>query len=493
MNPSLPLILAGLLLAPAAFAAEEATAATRPDAAQSPAPTAPVPNRFLLVLETSASMKNRVDAVQQFLKNFVGSSLLGQVSRGDTLGFWTFNEELWAGRFPLVEWHPSSVPTYAYRVEQFTAAQTYENKSRADRLMPHVTRLVEASKALTIVLITTGESPLEGTPFDTEINQAFAASTRQLRGDRLAFVVFLVAREGKLVDFAVNSTLGPYRMPNPPLPRIPIPAPAPTTPDPSTVPQRARPGTPPLVISTNLTPSPVPVADDPAASKLIAAGEVEQEPEPKSAVRTAGTNPPDNTPAPTQPAVARPTETAAVETPVVPTPAPRPQPRDTEPSSATARESTTSQPPIPAPQEQPPPTTPSTIPQPKPEPQPQPVRTVAKSTRTAPATSPVPAPVPTPESGRDSPPAEAAPATPAPESTSASPGVTETEASETSSPPMATTGQETRTWDPFLLAGVGFIIAGVAMAIYLWRQDNRPSRPSLISKAIKQRTHLHED
>jgi hypothetical protein len=58
---------------------------------------------------------------------------------------------------------------------------------------------------------------------------------------------------------------------------------------------------------------------------------------------------------------------------------------------------------------------------------------------------------------------------------------------------MAVTGQEPRVWDPFMLAAVGFILAGVAMAIYLWRQGSRPTRPSLISRALKDRAHQHED
>ena len=30
----------------------------------------------------------------------------GQVEAGDTIGLWTFNEELYTGRFPLQTWLP---------------------------------------------------------------------------------------------------------------------------------------------------------------------------------------------------------------------------------------------------------------------------------------------------------------------------------------------------------------------------------------------------
>src|SRR5579885_2771686 len=65
-----------------------------------PAP-AYAPNRFLLIVETSHPMQRRVQPLLQTIRELLGSNLAGQGRRGDTLGVWTFNEELYTGLLPL--------------------------------------------------------------------------------------------------------------------------------------------------------------------------------------------------------------------------------------------------------------------------------------------------------------------------------------------------------------------------------------------------------
>src|SRR5215510_9438485 len=65
-------------------------------------------NRYLLVLETSRSMEKRSEANLKAVENLLASNMAGQLGRGDTLGVWTFNEELFTGRFPLQQWSPET-------------------------------------------------------------------------------------------------------------------------------------------------------------------------------------------------------------------------------------------------------------------------------------------------------------------------------------------------------------------------------------------------
>ena len=46
-------------------------------------------------------MQPRAGAVLKAVQDLLASGLSGQLRRGDSLGVWTFNEELSAGRFPL--------------------------------------------------------------------------------------------------------------------------------------------------------------------------------------------------------------------------------------------------------------------------------------------------------------------------------------------------------------------------------------------------------
>src|SRR6266446_5457929 len=61
-------------------------------------------NRFLLIVDTSRVMERRADATLRVVQGLLVSAMNGQFRRGDTFGIWTFNEELYAGRFPLQQW-----------------------------------------------------------------------------------------------------------------------------------------------------------------------------------------------------------------------------------------------------------------------------------------------------------------------------------------------------------------------------------------------------
>ena len=90
------------------------------------AKAAPSPRRWLLVVETSKSMQRGADAVLGAVRGMLASDLNGQLEAGDTLGMWTFNEELYAGRLPLQMWSPQARGDIMERTLAFLKAQKYE-------------------------------------------------------------------------------------------------------------------------------------------------------------------------------------------------------------------------------------------------------------------------------------------------------------------------------------------------------------------------------
>src|SRR6266404_56923 len=58
-------------------------------------------NRYLLVVETSHSMQKRVDGVLQSVQDLLVSNVGGQLKNGDTVGIWTYSEELSTGQLPV--------------------------------------------------------------------------------------------------------------------------------------------------------------------------------------------------------------------------------------------------------------------------------------------------------------------------------------------------------------------------------------------------------
>ncbi len=60
-----------------------------------------VNNRFLFIFDTSKNMKPRIENVQRALNTLLVTSFSGQLHKGDTIGVWTFNQELQTKGFPL--------------------------------------------------------------------------------------------------------------------------------------------------------------------------------------------------------------------------------------------------------------------------------------------------------------------------------------------------------------------------------------------------------
>src|SRR4051812_30724172 len=70
-------------------------------------------NRWLFVFNTSASMKDRVQGIQAVTHDLLTTAMHGNIRSGDTIGIWTFNNNLHADEAPLQTWHPDTAPSIA--------------------------------------------------------------------------------------------------------------------------------------------------------------------------------------------------------------------------------------------------------------------------------------------------------------------------------------------------------------------------------------------
>ena len=186
--------------------------------AQTGAAKAPLPaNRCLLVVETSRSMQRRSDGVVQAVQDLLKSGLAGQLRPGDTLGIWTYNESLYAGRFPLQTWSPEAQKGITLRTVGFLKEQKYEKLPILENVLPALSRLIKGSPLITIILISSAEEQIHGTPFDAQINEFYQKWQDVQQKARMPFVTVLRARDGRLTDFTVNTPPWPVQMP--PLPQ----------------------------------------------------------------------------------------------------------------------------------------------------------------------------------------------------------------------------------------------------------------------------------
>jgi hypothetical protein len=216
-------------------------------AGQTNNPTLTYPaNRYLLVVETSHAMQRRADAMAQSVRDLLGSALATQARHGDTLGVWTFNEEVYTRLLPLQQLAAENQKSVNDRVVSFLKAQKFEKHARLDKLVPALSRVVRASAFITIVLVCTGDEEIHGTPFDQRINDFFRTWHQQQLDAGTPFVIALRAQKGQFVDCSMNPSPWPAELPA--LPKelfVPLPTPHPLAMEP----RKPVSSVPPLIIS----------------------------------------------------------------------------------------------------------------------------------------------------------------------------------------------------------------------------------------------------
>lgn len=180
-------------------------------------PTKPVENRFLFVIETSAAASRSSRSARDVVRSLIESGIQGQMRAGDTLGLWTFNDQL-STTYPMQQWSPSVSKEVGARTDEYLKKLRFEKKSQLNVMWPSLESVIQSSKAVTIILISDGHEPIQGTPFDQEINSVYSAYSRSLRDSKAQFVTVLVGRNGKIVTHTVNSAMDAIQIPSLPLP-----------------------------------------------------------------------------------------------------------------------------------------------------------------------------------------------------------------------------------------------------------------------------------
>jgi hypothetical protein len=366
-------LLAGLLLA-AALAPPQLQAQTNS------AKAVPSSQRWLLIVETSRSMQRRADGVSEAVRDLLISGMAGQMHRGDTLGVWTFNDDLYAGRLPLQRWSPEAQGDIASRTLAFLKAQKYEKQANFDKVLPALVRVIKGSALITVILISSGDEKMRGTPFDDRINEFYQKWRDQQQKARMPFLTVLRAKAGQLADYTINTPPWPTQMPR--LSR--------ETQSAETIQRKllealhndSSPTGLPLVVSGKQTPPATPPPPQPQP------GVVKVGP-PAPAALAPGTNNllAARPPAPAVPPVTAQTRTAPLTPAKPPAATPPPQPPPARPTPAVV------EPPKPAPAPEP---KPALAPVPAPAPPPTPEVSVSGPRPGLPSLAPPPSSIPTP-------------------------------------------------------------------------------------------------
>ncbi len=213
----------------------------------------PISNRYLLLVETSKSMQHRTEGTLKEIEDLLVSGMRGQLHSNDTIGLWTFNRTLSTGKFPLRLWTGSNEKPITTAVLGFLSTQKYEKQPDFAQVFPTLSEVIKNSDYITIVLFSSGESFIHGTPVDDKVNKYFKDWRDEQKKAQMPFVTVLQATKGHITDFSVNSAPWPVELP--PLPtelkiaRAPKPAPPPPQPKPAAP-------VPPLIVTGKKSPPP---------------------------------------------------------------------------------------------------------------------------------------------------------------------------------------------------------------------------------------------
>jgi hypothetical protein len=195
-------------------------------------------------------MRHRSKAMLQTVQDLLSTGMHGELKGGETLGLWTFNEDLYTGRFPLQVWAPEERKAIVQRTLGFLKAQGCEKQPRLEQVIPALENVVKDSELITVILITAGDAKMRGTPFDDLINDDYARWHNEQQNGQVPLVTVLRARNGKMIRCSVRPASGPVEFPPLPPPEAPVVRTEPPAPVPAPAPQEVPPPmAPPLILS----------------------------------------------------------------------------------------------------------------------------------------------------------------------------------------------------------------------------------------------------
>jgi hypothetical protein len=293
-------------------------------------------NRWLFIYNTSATMRDRVRGTESLTYDLLTTAMHGNLRAGDTIGIWTFNNQLNADEAPLQEWSPAAAQSILKDTMEFIDKHPYEKSAVFGDVLANMLRVIKNSDVITVILVSDGTDPISGTPFDARLNTFYKTNYQAQKKAKMPVVTLFRGEKGVITTNTLAISQWPLEIPAVPPPPVvakavqkPAPAPKPvpslviigkkaeTTFNPPTEsPEHA--GEPAPIPSVEPTPvAAKPEVPPPAAPEPAPAPKVEEKPiAPPVVVAPA--------PAPAVVETSKPTEPAATNEPMVSASAPPP-------------------------------------------------------------------------------------------------------------------------------------------------------------------------
>jgi hypothetical protein len=192
-------------------------------------------NRWLLVFNTSASMRDRVKGTEGIVYDLLTTGMHGNIRAGDTIGIWTFNNELSAEEAPLQQWSLAEAQTIMQNTMQFIDKHPYEKSAAFGDVLTNILRVIKNSDVITVILISDGTESFKGTPFDAQLTSFYKTNYQSQRKAKMPVVTLFRGEKGTITTNTL--ALAPWPLDIPAVPPPPVVVKAVEKPAPIVVPK----------------------------------------------------------------------------------------------------------------------------------------------------------------------------------------------------------------------------------------------------------------
>jgi hypothetical protein len=182
-------------------------------------PPAPDSKRFLFIIDTSASMKPFEKAASETLFDLIYSGARGHMTNGDTYGVWLVNDQN-NTTFKMETWKQKYAVEIAAKAVKYVKDNGFKGRARLSLAIADAAAVIRNVEDLTVILISNGEMPVTGTPFDDIINLRLRELGPHMKRAKATVNLAMVAQEGRIVAWAANTPEFLIEIPNVP-PRPP--------------------------------------------------------------------------------------------------------------------------------------------------------------------------------------------------------------------------------------------------------------------------------
>jgi hypothetical protein len=175
-------------------------------------------NRWLLVFNTSAAMRDRAPGMQAVTQDLLTTAMHGTIRPGDDIGIWTYDAALKAENATLT-WYPNAAPSITDNTLDFLRHHSYDKNASFADVMANLLRVIKMSDVITVVLISDGSDTIKGTPFDDRIAAFYKTNYSPQKKARMPIVTVLRGEKGVIT--ANTLALAPWPVDIPAVPPAP--------------------------------------------------------------------------------------------------------------------------------------------------------------------------------------------------------------------------------------------------------------------------------